>query len=103
MTLRGVLQTRRFSDTQAWADPVLGTRLRVSLTDKWFAVVAGDVGGFGAASDFTWQAYGGNDYQFNERWSLKVGYRALGVDYENSGFKFDVVQHGPLIGLGIGF
>jgi hypothetical protein len=30
--------------------------------------------------------------------SLVAGYRGLGVDYENNGFVFDVVQHGPILG-----
>jgi opacity protein-like surface antigen len=54
--------------------------------------------------DFTWQAYPGLGYQFTDRWSLRVGYRAVGVDYENDdGFRLDVVVHGPLIGLGFRF
>ena len=28
-----------------------------------------------------------------------LGYRALGVDYENDGFVYDVVQHGPVLGM----
>lgn len=99
----GVLRPRKFDGTQAWADPVAGARLRGVLSAKWSAVLLGDVGGFGAASDLTWQAFAGIAYQFSERWSLKIGYRAIGVDYESGGFKFDVIQHGPLLGLGIRF
>lgn len=99
----GVLPAQKFSGTKAWADPVAGARLRGVLSGKWSGVLLGDVGGFGAASDLTWQAFAGIAYQLSERWSLKAGYRAMGVDYESGGFKFDVIQHGPLIGLGFRF
>lgn len=99
----GRLGGRRFEDTKAWADPIVGGRVRVGFGDQWSAVLLGDVGGFGAASDLTWQVFAGIGYQFTERWSLKVGYRALGVDYESGGFLFDVIQHGPLVGVGFRF
>lgn len=38
-------------------------------------------------------------YRFNERFSAVAGYRALGVNYRNDGFVFDVVKQGPIIGL----
>ncbi|RVD53740.1 MAG: hypothetical protein EOS30_21505 [Mesorhizobium sp.] len=38
-------------------------------------------------------------YRFNERFSALAGYRALGVNYSNNGFEFDVVQQGPIMGL----
>jgi hypothetical protein len=31
--------------------------------------------------------------------SLIAGYRGLSVDYEDDGFVFDVVMHGPILGL----
>jgi opacity protein-like surface antigen len=102
-TSGGVVPTQRFSETTAWADPIVGARLRAALSGKWFASLVGDVGGFGLSSDFTWQVFAGVGYQLTDRWSLKVGYRAIGVDYESDGFRFDVVEHGPLIGLGFRF
>ena len=63
----------------------------------------GDVGGFGIGSDLAWQAFGGITYEINDTWSLKAGYRAMGVDYENGSFKLDVISHGPVVGVGIRF
>jgi opacity protein-like surface antigen len=65
--------------------------------------VLGDVGGFGIGSDLAWQAFGGITYEINDTWSLKAGYRAMGVDYENGSFKLDVISHGPVVGVGIRF
>jgi len=33
----------------------------------------------------------------------EIGYRALGVSYENNSLKYDVVYHGPQITTGITF
>lgn len=99
----GVLPARRFRDNDTWADPVLGARLRGRLSERWFATLLADVGGFGLASDLTWQAFAGVGYQISETWSAKLGYRALGVDYESDGFTFDVIQHGFVLGVGIHF
>jgi hypothetical protein len=32
-----------------------------------------------------------------------VGYRALGVDYSDDMLRYDVIQHGPIIGAAILF
>lgn len=34
---------------------------------------------------------------------MKMGYRALSVDYTNGGFKLDAISHGPAVGVGIKF
>lgn len=68
----------------------------------------GDVGGFGAGSDFSWQAvatYGFDVNCFGTPLRTVVGYRALAVDYSENG-RFgknglDLVQHGPVIGVRI--
>jgi hypothetical protein len=40
-------------------------------------------------------------YKFTDTISAVAGYRALGVNYDNDGFVFDVVQQGPIIGVAI--
>jgi hypothetical protein len=50
--------------------------------------IRGTVGGASAATD---------------RLSGFVGYRALGVNYKSDGFIYDVVQHGPLVGVSLRF
>jgi opacity protein-like surface antigen len=99
----GPLAPVSFSETKAWADPVIGARLRAAAWGRWIFVLTGDVGGFGVSSDLTWQVFGGVAYEISDRWSAKIGYRALGVDYTDGGFKYDVIMHGPLLGLGYKF
>jgi opacity protein-like surface antigen len=97
------LDGRKFDQSKVWADPVVGARLRAVLYGKWFVSLIGDVGGFGLNSDVTWQAFAGVGYQITETFVLKVGYRAIGVDYSKDGFRYDIVEYGPLLGLGIRF
>jgi hypothetical protein len=99
----GVLAPRTFTGTKAWADPIVGGRLRALLAGRWVAVLQGDIGGFGVASDLTWQAFAGVGYLFSDRWSAQLGYRALGVDYQSGGFLMDAIMHGPVLALGIRF
>jgi hypothetical protein len=82
---------------------MIGAKGRFNITPKVFMNGWAMAGGFGAASDFAWDLMGGVGYQFNNTFSTVLGYRALGVDYENDGFKYDVIQHGPIAGLVIRF
>ena len=62
-----------------------------------------DVGGFGAGSDLTWQAYPYLNWRFAKWGSAQLGYRWLGTDYETgsggSKFRYDAIVQGPQIGL----
>lgn len=89
--------------TEDWFDPILGARAIVSVGGGWFVQAAGDIGGFGAESELTWQALGGVGYRFSPMVSMVAGYRAMGVDYEKDGFLFDTVSHGPVVGLSLTF
>lgn len=82
-----------------WVDPVVGVRGQAEITDRFFFRYNGDIGGFGAGSELTWQAFGGFGLRLNEYVSLGLGYRALGVDYDKDAFALDTITHGPLLGL----
>ena len=82
-----------------WVDPVIGVRGQAEITDRWFFRYNGDIGGFGAGSDLTWQAFAGLGFRLNDHVSLGLGYRALAVDYNKGAFALDTLTHGPLMGL----
>lgn len=86
------------SDSVGWVDPIIGARFRADLSEKFFFIASGDVGGFGVASDFTWQALAGFGYRLNDSGSLLLGYRAIGTDYTDGGFTYDLVASGLVIG-----
>jgi hypothetical protein len=93
-----------------WVDPVLGLRLRHQFTPSQHLMVRGDVGGFGLASQFAWQAAAVYSYSWQfSGYGLGglIGYRALGVSYvRGTGINtngVDAVLHGPLVGVNKNF
>lgn len=101
LTIRpGVLGVgARAVDTEGWIDPMIGVTARYNLNEKWFLTTWGMIGGAGIGSDLSWDVLAAVGYQFNERWSASVGYRALSVDYSTARFTYDMIQHGPVIGF----
>jgi len=81
-----------------WADPIVGARGTVGLSPRTFLLGRFDVGGFGAKSDFTGQAFGGAGFQVKPRVALIGGYRYLRVDYVNEGFIFRTAMSGIMLG-----
>ncbi|WP_028744890.1 hypothetical protein [Rhizobium mesoamericanum] len=97
----GLLDGRSRSDGDTWVDAVGGFKGSYSLTPNVYLSGWGLVGGGGA--DLDWDVAATLGYKFNETVSAVVGYRAIGVDFENDGFEFDVVQQGPILGLVVHF
>ena len=89
-----------------WVDPVVGGRMRHQFASGSEFNLEGDVGGFGAGSEFSWQAvatYGFDVNVFDTTMRSVVGYRALSVDYSQTGAHgrngLDWIQHGPVLGV----
>ncbi len=91
------------SRDKSWVDPVIGARARVRLTPDLFVRLYGDLGGFGAASDSTWQAAAVVDYRYSRTISFFAGYRRLAVDYDRGGYLVDLELSGPLLGASFRF
>ena len=89
-----------------WVDPVVGARIRHQIAPGKDLRLEGDIGGFGAGSEFSWQAVGVYSFHtqvFGTPLHADIGYRALYVDYSENG-KFgkdglNVLQHGPIMGV----
>ena len=94
-----------------WVDPLVGLRLRHQFTPGPELTVSGAVGGFGVGSEFSWQAVGAYRFAiakaYGADWSGMLGYRALYADYsKGSGdtlYQFDMLQHGPIVGISARF
>ncbi len=94
-----------------WLDPVLGARVRYTVAAGHELFLRGDIGGFGVGSEFSWQAIGGYGFELGTYQGITfsgiIGYRALSVDYaQGEGlrrYEFDMVQHGPVLGLSMRF
>jgi hypothetical protein len=87
--------------------PVLGVRTLWDLTERWNLRISGDYGGFGIDhARATWQAFAGVGYRFHIRGirtNFLVGYRALGINFKESGVRLKMVGRGPIAGLGFEF
>ena len=94
-----------------WVDPFVGARMHYRIAAGQEFVLRGDIGGFGAGSDFSWQALATYNWQLctNDGYVIDgyLGYRALSVDYSqgagNTKYEYDVLQQGPVTGLSIRF
>lgn len=94
-----------------WLDPLIGARVRYAVAPGQQLFLRGDIGGFGVGSRFSWQAVGGYGFDFGTyngiTFSGVIGYRALSVDYaQGEGrrrYEFDMLQHGPVLGISARF
>ncbi|MES2922660.1 MAG: hypothetical protein V4819_13995 [Verrucomicrobiota bacterium] len=91
------------SDREDWVDPIVGMRAQWNINEKWFLAASGDIGGFSVGSDFAWSVQATVGYNFNERYSLELGYRYLDTDYTNDKFVYDVANGGIYTSLNIKF
>jgi len=94
----GLVLNRSGSASKSWVDPMIGLKGRLNLSPEFFLTSWAMIGGFGVSSDLTWDLMGGLGYNVSDSTSLVAGYRGLSVDYDNDGFKLDVVLHGPYLG-----
>ena len=99
----GVLPGFASSGTRTWADPVVGANLSYDLSKRWFLAARGTVGGFGVASEITWEAFGGVGYRMTDWCSATVGYRYLHEDYGRDRFTFNTDIQGVVLGVGFHF
>lgn len=98
---------RRVELTKTWVDPILGMRARLPVGKKWSLEGYGDVGGFGAASSFTYLVQARVSWQASRVVRLGLAYRVLYQDYETGSgleaFTWKVTTQGPLVALGVKF
>lgn len=90
-----------------WVDPFIGARLQQAVAPGQSILIRGDVGGFGAGSDFSWQAMATFNMELCVTSGYEIdgylGYRALSVDYSEGSYEYDAVQHGPILGVTMKF
>ncbi|KHJ54518.1 hypothetical protein LA66_13865 [Aureimonas altamirensis] len=94
----GLLDGRTVSDGDTWVDGLAGFRGNYNFTPRLYVTGWGLIGA--GEADLDWDVAAGLGYRISDRFSSVLGYRALGVDYSNDqDFVFDVIQHGPILGI----
>jgi hypothetical protein len=86
-----------------WFDPYVGLRARYNFNKTYYTAVRGEIGGFGVGADLMWEVETVVGINLTRSIFTEIGYRALGGNYEENGFRFDAVMHGPQITTGITF
>jgi hypothetical protein len=92
-----------FSKDEYWFDPYIGLRGRYNFNKVFYTAARGEIGGFDVGSELMWQVEAVVGINLTHCIFTEVGYRALSVDYDNNGFLFDTITHGPQITTGITF
>jgi len=89
-----------------WVDPVIAMRMTHAFGDGQSFTAMGDIGGFNADSDLSWQVLLTYDYEgtfLGYETTTSLGYKALGLHYEESTSKgrrgIDAILHGPIAEL----
>jgi hypothetical protein len=86
-----------------WFDPYVGLRARYNFNKTYYTAVRGEIGGFGVGADLMWEVETVVGINLTRSIFTEIGYRALGANFEDNGFRFDTVMHGPQITTGITF
>lgn len=96
----GILADQKINHNESWVDPAVGVKGVKWLGGSGFYIEGGaGLGGFGAGSDLFYEFNGGIGYQWNSAIGTTIGYRLFDVDYQDSGFTYDIQQQGWQLGL----
>jgi hypothetical protein len=92
-----------------WIDPLIVTRLKTAINNKWLFQLRADMGGFGIGSQFTWQLQPDVYFRVSKLLGLGLGYRIISMDYHSgtqgstNWFLFDLEEYGPQLRIGLNF
>jgi hypothetical protein len=107
LQFNGPILLGTFEQTKQWVEPIVGLKLTQRLGGRWSFGMEGDIGGFGAGSDFAWQLWPTIGIDVSKRAAIKFGYRVLSEDYDtgsgNQEFKYDVITQAIAIGMAFHF
>jgi hypothetical protein len=95
--------SQTLSKDDYWFDPYVGLRARYNFSKTYYTAVRGEIGGFGVGADLMWEVETVVGINLTRSIFTEIGYRALGGNFEDNSFRFDVVMHGPQITTGITF
>jgi opacity protein-like surface antigen len=99
------VRSRTVSKSESFIDPIIGFKGKFELDKgkKWYIPYYFDIGGFGASSDLTLQAFAGIGYRFTDWFSMVLGYRYLYYDFGDTKFVKDLNLYGGTLGLNFSF
>jgi hypothetical protein len=97
------LQTIERDRKKTQFGPVIASRVRFPLSDRWGVGVYGDLGGFGVGADLSWQLLGTIQYDLSDRWRLLAGWRHFYAKQTKNDFDVHFKLDGPILGVSYRF
>jgi hypothetical protein len=89
---------------ETWVDPIIVTRLKGAINNKWLFQLRADIGGFGVGSKLAWQLQPTVFFRASRLLDLGLGYRAIYMDYDkgtgDQRFLFNMTEYGPQLKIG---
>ena len=98
--IQNALPTHGAGD-QWWIDPIIGLRGQINITHWLFLAAQGDVGGFGAGSQITWNTQATVGFNITRNIFAELGYRYMYVDYNKNNFLYQMNQFGLFSSVGV--
>jgi opacity protein-like surface antigen len=96
--ISGPIQTIHRDSKKTQFGPVIASRVRFPLSEKWGVAIYGDLGGFGVGADLSWQLLGTVQYDLSDRWRLLAGWRHFNAKQSKNNFDVDIKLDGPILG-----
>jgi len=93
------LQTIERDSKKTEFGPVIASRVRFPLSDRWGVGIYGDLGGFGVGADLSWQLLGTVQYDISDNWRLSAGWRHFNAKQSKDDFDVDMKLDGPILGV----
>lgn len=95
------------SRSRSWADPLIGVRAVVPISERFEFSFLADIGGFGIGSEIAAQVWPTIGWRIARNSKLLAGYRVIHTDYRTGEgadrFVYDITTFGPTLGVNIGF
>ena len=88
------------SNSESYLDGIVGIRGAIDLNEHWYLSYYADIGAGG--SDLTYQVLAGIGYHY-DWFDVKLIYRYLAYEFDDTKLLEDVSLNGPLLGLGVRF
>jgi len=102
----GGTNNKNLTKGATWVDPLIVTRLKGAINNKWLLQLRADIGGFGLGSQFAWQLQPDVYYRVSKLFEVGLGYRAISMNFStgtqntSSWFLFNMEEYGPQLRLG---
>lgn len=92
---------RSASGSETWAVPVVVGRVTVPFSEHWSVTAVADGGAWN--DDTTWQALATLNWDINERWAIRAGYRYMNIVKQVGSQDVNMDLEGPLAGFTVKF